>query len=580
VKKSFKYILIPLIILLLTTLFISCNNPTKLKLKEVEQQYSQEFRQELEKIEDKEYLLKILNDDEAVKLLNDLFISQNKDWTGPLINSGYETEDLKSIIKTVEKLSGSKAYQEAYLSYLLNENSGADLSFLSLEEQSELFEKFYNNNYPTENISSFLNKLKENKDYYNDAANHYDEILIQLKLDEIGNKYSLELKKKLESIEDENYIKAIIDNDVVLESCSDFLEWKRFDDIIFKNYSIDFLILLDETVKPLDESKRDLYINLVIDERNDKALNITLLTCDSLPDSSAAMMNIPFYIHEIETVTLSNCDIQHEMNYQDTRFVEGEYPMAKGSDFHNLFLECYNSIEKVEYNKKEFLDYLSEQLERKDIGTYYINIIGHSGGTSIAVEPIGGFSEGLYPKEIMEIINENAKNKIINLNIAGCSTNKILDIITGNNLMSEDVEYNNILGNSYVPIAWYDPQHPYILASIDRELGFLDRSEMATFDELVSFGKGEDAVSYWHGTCSSKQRGTYNCSSAFYDWLGPPEYPYYEEIEGVTVNTQYIICIDYSEYDPKRITNTNINNNFASLIVITPGKEGFFKSTD
>jgi len=301
VKKSFKYILIPLIILLLTTLFISCNNPTKLKLKEVEQQYSQEFRQELEKIEDKEYLLKILNDDEAVKLLNDLFISQNKDWTGPLINSGYETEDLKSIIKTVEKLSGSKAYQEAYLSYLLNENSGADLSFLSLEEQSELFEKFYNNNYPTENISSFLNKLKENKDYYNDAANHYDEILIQLKLDEIGNKYSLELKKKLESIEDENYIKAIIDNDDVLESCSDFLEWKRFDDIIFKNYSIDFLILLDETVKPLDESKRDLYINLVIDERNDKALNITLLTCDSLPDSSAAMMNIPLKLLHYRT---------------------------------------------------------------------------------------------------------------------------------------------------------------------------------------------------------------------------------------------------------------------------------------
>ena len=145
--------------------------------------------------------------------------------------------------------------------------------------------------------------------------------------------------------------------------------------------------------------------------------------------------------------------------------------------------------------------------------------------------------------------------------------------------MSGNIEYRNIIGKSYVAIDFGILQQSWISAAIDREVGFLESSELITFNKLVSISEGEEAAIYHHATCEYHGR-TWNFSSAFYDWLKPPENPYYFSFHDVTINSQYVIAIGYTEFNPMRITNSGIDDNFALLIVITPGDEGFFESTN
>ncbi len=158
-----------LIALLIIALFISCKNQAKLKLQEIEQQYSQEYRQKLEKIEDKGYLVELLNDDELVYLLNDVF-TWKEEWFYKLTDLEFSNDELKLIIKTVESFSGNDQYRLKYLEYITTEDSDTYLSSLTLKEQSELFKKLYEIGYPVENIPSLFTNIKQSLQYNDEEA--------------------------------------------------------------------------------------------------------------------------------------------------------------------------------------------------------------------------------------------------------------------------------------------------------------------------------------------------------------------------------------------------------------------------
>lgn len=172
VKKFLKYVSALLIALLLITLSISCKNQVKLKLQEIEQQFSQEYRQELEEIEDKEYITELLSDDELISLLYDVFVWK-EGWFYKLTGfTGLEfsNDELKLIIKTAERFSDNDQYRLKYLEYLTAKNPDIYLSSLSIKERSELFEKLYKMDYQVENIPNLFANIKQSLQDNNEEA--------------------------------------------------------------------------------------------------------------------------------------------------------------------------------------------------------------------------------------------------------------------------------------------------------------------------------------------------------------------------------------------------------------------------
>ena len=168
-KNYLRYISALLIILLLITFSASCKIQLNKKLEEIEHQYSQEYRQGLERIEDKEYLAELLNDDELINLLNNVFVWE-EDWFYKLTSLKFSNDELKLVIKTEESLSGNDQYRLEYLEYITAKDSDIYLSSLSLKEYSELFEKLYEIDYPVENILSLFTNIKQSLQDNNEDA--------------------------------------------------------------------------------------------------------------------------------------------------------------------------------------------------------------------------------------------------------------------------------------------------------------------------------------------------------------------------------------------------------------------------
>ncbi len=167
------------------------------KLEELEKTYHSEFKTALQKIEDKHYLDRLLDNKKAVQLLGDLYLYNEMLFYG-VIEAGYSPEELNLISQTIDTLESS-GYQETYFLNLAN------LSFLSAEQQGKLFEKFRSESYPTDKISSFITILETNEDFQNDPIGSGDEIEMIIVLEQFKDE---ELKEKIELELDNSYFET------------------------------------------------------------------------------------------------------------------------------------------------------------------------------------------------------------------------------------------------------------------------------------------------------------------------------------------------------------------------------------
>lgn len=384
-KRFIKYLAVLLIVLLSVTSFFSCKDPIELKLEEIEQLYSQEFRERLEQINDREILSKILEDNELISLLNDVYIWK-QGWLSSLVEADYSNKDLKLIIETVKELSGKDGYSEVYLNYVFDKNFD-----IALSEQADLFIKFYDENYPIENIFSFLNKLEENKDYYSDVVSHFDTIIIQLRLDEIEEIYSSGLRKVIESIQDKTYKDAVLADDQVIQALEFFDSYDHADILLEKKVALDEFGIthLHEILKNENKEMIDDYIKNVTDPKNDKSIAFILNSNSGdfetgLSMQIASSFNLPYFVVHNNDGSFKPHGSEKTLDQINEGWKErGIYSLV------SYFIEELNNAQingdtdniKIDKTKDEILSYFEETLKNYDTVYLIANIITGEGFT-------------------------------------------------------------------------------------------------------------------------------------------------------------------------------------------------------
>lgn len=373
-----------------------------LKLEDIEEKYSQSFRETLEKVSDSSYLDNILRDDEVIALLNELFVLK-KEWLSPLLKVGYSNDDLKLISQTLNSFVGRIYYKEIYFSYITEKTN--DISFISASEQSNLFIKFSDEEYPVGDIAPFINKLKQNEDYYDDPVGNYAEVLFQLKIYELGEKYSQEFADILETIEDKTYLDGIINNDEVLTSMNFFFETNQINKML--------------TLNPSFKSWNDLYgiltgrsdevIRKYIDESIEYSGKISALviTCGFLSSTDYETAFFKYYFNNKNNIPTTiiqnkaNDDLMESLASFYSKFQK--YPLIK-----ELIDEISVSSDFVmrDKSKKEILKEIASQISNPETKLDIIALSSEYNTTEKGIA-VSSRYKTIYPKDISNIIVNN-----------------------------------------------------------------------------------------------------------------------------------------------------------------------------
>jgi hypothetical protein len=380
---------------------------------------------------------------------------------------------------------------------------------------------------------------------------------IESKLNELESKYSLDFKNKMESIVDKTYLDALLRNVEALKSLSNFYDLQKFDNIIERKYSTDFLNILNKSIEPLTQERKNIYIDMVQDENNLKAVCINFIANDEMPSVEVGLVSIPYKIHGIETINISNAYAASEKSKLFDKYFFGENGVIeKESKFYTFLKETMKEVDCAGFTKKQFLDLLKKQLQREDVGTYYINFIADSaslsGGVLIKAKENPKY-ESLYMDELFLVINKYAKGKIINIYKGTCYGTEDLKLIKNNNLLSKYIKFRNVVVATSSSVYMTDFTTSILLACADPNTKSIERYNIATFNEIVDISNGLNGTEYDETSLGK--------AVVYYLIDGYKSILFYDGV---------------NDLDPHRITNTDIKDNFAPLIVLTPGQSDYF----
>lgn len=216
---------------------------------------------------------------------------------------------------------------------------------------------------------------------------------VQEKLNRIENKYSTDLRNKIETITDLKYRQAILNDDEVLEAINFFNEMGYLDILLDKKISLSEFgfVKLYEILKPYDKGVIADYIKNVTAPENDNA--VAFIVSNNVEDIATGFSafiadshNIPFIIISYKDGSAYDSGADSTLDQIDEDWkTKGIYP------YLSPFIEALNNARangetesiKLDKTKEEILGYFSELLKLHHYVYFFSN--GHEKNSALII---------------------------------------------------------------------------------------------------------------------------------------------------------------------------------------------------
>ena len=316
------------------------------------------------------------------------------------------------------------------------------------------------------------------------------------KLNQVELQYSAVLRNKIESVSDEEYRQAILNDDEAIDAINFFNEYGYADLLLDKKIALEEFgfVKLYEILKPYDKETIDDYIKNVTDPRNDKA--IAFIVTNNIEDIAtgfsafiAHSYNLPYFIISYKDGAAFDPGTNLTLDQIDEDWkTKGIYPYLSPfiEELNNS--RAYGETEniKIDKTKEEILGYFKELL--KQYGCIYFFSNGHENSSSFLILYSSKKIEKLSSLELYETINTIQGNIIFKRIGNNCGDG--FDIDLNSYLAKEDNISFSLLSSSKGTELNMSPN---ILDAIAFSMKYSE-ADLVTIEELKKLGTGEEKV--------------------------------------------------------------------------------------
>lgn len=318
---------------------------------------------------------------------------------------------------------------------------------------------------------------------------------IKEKLNRIETQYSAALRNKIESISDEKYRQAILNDDKVIEAINFFNSYGYADLLLSKKIVLqDFgFVKLYDILKNYDKETIDDYIKNVTDPRNDNA--IAFIVTNNIEDIStgfsafiADSYNIPYFIISYKDGSVFDRGTNLTLDQIDEDWkTKGIYPYLSPfvEELNNSRIYGETENIKIDKTKEEILDYFKELLKKYNCIYFFSN--GHEKNSSLILYSSKKI-EKLSSFELYKAIT-STQGKIIFKRI-GNNCGDGFDINLNSYLAKEDNISFSLLSSSKGKKLNMSPN---ILDAIAFSMKYSE-ADLVTMEELKKLGQGEEKL--------------------------------------------------------------------------------------
>jgi hypothetical protein len=360
---------------------------------------------------------------------------------------------------------------------------------------------------------------------------------LQEKLERIETQYSVELRKKVESISNSNYKEAILNNGKALEAVNFFDKHGYLDLLLNKKIALqDFgFVKLYDILKNYDKGTIDDYIKNVTDPRNDNA--IAFIVTNNIEDIStgfsafiANCYNLPYFIISYKDGSAFDSGTNSTLDQIDEDWkTKGIY------SFLSPFLQELNDARiygdteniKTDKTKEEILGYFKELLKQYSCIYFFSN--GHENSSSYLILYSSKKIEKLSSFELYETMAPMSGNIIFKRIGNNCGDG--FDINLNSYLAKEDGISFSLISSSKGKRLNMSPN---ILDAIAFSMKYSE-ADLVTMEELKKLGLGEE------------KSGTYVQNKRSIDYFETSIPGYYMELDSGGP----------ADFDPELRTNVN-----------------------
>jgi len=319
---------------------------------------------------------------------------------------------------------------------------------------------------------------------------------LEEKLNQVEIQYSAVLRNKIESVSDEKYRQAILNDDEAIEAINFFNNHGYSDLLLNKKIALqEFgLIKLYDILKNYDKEIIEDYIKNVTDPRNDKA--IAFIVTNNIEDIAtgfsafiAHSYNLPYFIISYKDGSAFDPGTNLTLDQIDEEWkTKGIYPYLSPfiEELNNS--RTYGETEniKIDKTKEEILDYLKKLLKQYSCIYFFSN--GHENSSSFLILYSSEGIEKLSSFELYEAINTIQGNIIFKRIGNNCGDG--FDIDLNSYLAKEDNISFSLLSSSKDRKLNMSPN---ILDAIAFSMKYTE-ADLVTIEELKKLGKGEEKV--------------------------------------------------------------------------------------
>ena len=360
---------------------------------------------------------------------------------------------------------------------------------------------------------------------------------LEEKLNQIEIQYSAVLRNKIESVSDEKYRKAILNDDEAIEAINFFNNHGYSDLLLNKKIALqEFgLVKIYDILKNYDKEIIEDYIKNVTDPRNDKA--IAFIVTNNIEDIAtgfsafiAHSYNLPYFIISYKDGSAFDPGTNLTLDQIDEDWkTKGIY------SYLSTFLEELNNSRtygeteniKIDKTKEEILGYFKELLEQYSCIYFFSN--GHENSSSLLILYSSEEIEKLSSFELYETLTAIQGNIIFKRIGNNCGDG--FDVDLNSYLTKEDNISFSLLSSSKGKKLNMSPN---ILDAIAFSMKYSE-ADLVTIEELKKLGQGEEKL----GTYVQNKR-----SIDFFETSIP----------------NYLMELDSggpADFDPELRTNTN-----------------------